>query len=232
MANHYISDNLHYFCEAKHQLESMASKKDRQEKSGRVSIGKEKILETLTEWRRQKAESQEIPEYMVLWNESLRDIANKEPLTIDELSGINRISGAFIAKYGDTVIQMITCPAPAKEKKTKERRSPAFVQQVEKFKSGMSIEEIAIERGIQPGTVVSNLYRGVKHGYLEITDLVSQELYDKVQAFVNSHPHITNTTQMREAMGCICDYGLVGHLMQKRDEDIPIVDDLFGESRG
>lgn len=193
----------------------MGQRKTKQTAPARISIGKERIIETLSAWRKEKAASMEVPEYMILWNESLRDIANKEPLTIDELACINRISGAFLAKYGDTVIQMITCPALEKPKK--EKRTPSFVQQVEMYKSGMSIEDIAKERGIQPGTVLSNLYRGVKHGLLDITNLVSQELYDKAEAFVNSHPRITNATQMREAMGCICDYGLIGYLMLKRE---------------
>ncbi len=69
----------------------------------------EKILfEKLRVWRREKAEENGIPVYLISTNEQLKEIIRKRPKTFEEIKRINGFGKKKIEKYGKELIEIIT----------------------------------------------------------------------------------------------------------------------------
>ena len=64
-------------------------------------------------WRKERAKSEERPAYIVLRNESLRQIAQQNPQTLDELSDVKGIGPVKLEQYGDAILGVLRGEQPA-----------------------------------------------------------------------------------------------------------------------
>lgn len=65
------------------------------------------ILSALKSWRRDKASALNVPDFMILHNAELVNVAKTKPTTIAELSGIKGFGAQKVARHGDEVISII-----------------------------------------------------------------------------------------------------------------------------
>jgi ATP-dependent DNA helicase RecQ len=63
------------------------------------------LFEKLRAWRKDAAEGK--PPYVVFHDATLREIASSRPSTLDELSAINGVGAAKLAKYGEQVLEVL-----------------------------------------------------------------------------------------------------------------------------
>lgn len=66
------------------------------------------ILDNLKSWRTMKAEEENIPAYMVLWDQHLMEVAKAKPRTKDELLEVKGFSEKRAAKYGDEILTILS----------------------------------------------------------------------------------------------------------------------------
>jgi superfamily II DNA helicase RecQ len=79
------------------------------------------IYSQLREWRKKRAEQEQVPVYTILTNEQLAKIAGFRP---DNLSGLREIEGigeARVTKYGSELLVILSAHA---ERKDEEQRQP------------------------------------------------------------------------------------------------------------
>ena len=67
----------------------------------------ESVFEQLRAWRGATAREQSLPAYTVFQNATLRAIATARPATLAELSEINGVGEAKLAKYGEAVLELL-----------------------------------------------------------------------------------------------------------------------------
>lgn len=67
----------------------------------------EQLFERLRQWRKERAEQDGLPAYVVFHDSTLRAIAQRRPLTIDELDGVSGIGAKKRETYGDDVIEVV-----------------------------------------------------------------------------------------------------------------------------
>jgi ATP-dependent DNA helicase RecQ len=67
----------------------------------------EELFETLRAWRKTAAAAQGIPAYTVFHDATLRSIAVARPAGLRELSGINGVGEAKLAKYGEQILGLL-----------------------------------------------------------------------------------------------------------------------------
>ncbi len=67
----------------------------------------EALLERLRAWRREQAQAQGKPAYVIFHNSVLRRIAAAKPSTLDELDAIKGIGPAKLEKYGQAVLALL-----------------------------------------------------------------------------------------------------------------------------
>lgn len=65
------------------------------------------LLETLKSWRRELAQADNVPPYVVFADKVLIGVASKQPTNEFDLLEISGIGPAKAAKYGDTVLEMV-----------------------------------------------------------------------------------------------------------------------------
>ena len=85
-------------------------------------------------------------------------------------------------------------PEPT-EKKEKPEKGSSFRLTYEMYKAGKSIEQIATERGLVPGTIASHLMRYVTAGLLNINEFISEENRAKAQKLLETTEEIGSVYQ-------------------------------------
>jgi ATP-dependent DNA helicase RecQ len=79
--------------------------------AGDLSAADAAVYEKLRAWRGATAKEQSVPAYVVFHDATLRLIAVAAPTTLAELSQINGIGEAKLAKYGEQILQLLAGPA-------------------------------------------------------------------------------------------------------------------------
>ena len=77
-----------------------------------LSADEEERYRLLEVWRRETAKSEERPAYIVLRNESLRQIAQQNPQTLGELSDVKGIGPVKLEGYGDAILSVLRGEQP------------------------------------------------------------------------------------------------------------------------
>jgi ATP-dependent DNA helicase RecQ len=72
-----------------------------------LSAGDAAVFETLRAWRGACAKEQGVPAYVVFNDATLRQIAVVKPATLAELSEVNGVGEAKLAKYGEQVLELL-----------------------------------------------------------------------------------------------------------------------------
>ncbi|MCQ6558544.1 DNA helicase RecQ [Paenibacillus mendelii] len=65
------------------------------------------LFEALREWRRVTAAREQVPPFMLFFDATLRDIADRQPLNTEQLLTVKGVGAAKVAKYGTDVISIV-----------------------------------------------------------------------------------------------------------------------------
>ena len=89
---------------------------------------------------------------------------------------------------------------PAKAAKVKKEKIISDLVSFELFKSGHSIEEIALERGMTVSTIETHLGKYIETGDIEIQDIISKDKIDQISEYYLSNP-LSGIGQAKETLG-------------------------------
>ncbi|MBK9285980.1 MAG: helix-turn-helix domain-containing protein [Sphingobacteriaceae bacterium] len=148
---------------------------------------------------------EQLPIYMVLKNESLKQMAEFLPVNQTELLEISGFGNAKVESFGDRFLKrinsylkknnlsgnmnnMISTKKKGKSKKTKagtEEELTGVKVDTKKisfdyFKELGSVSEVAKKRGMATSTIETHLLKYVIEGEININDLVSKKIQDKI----------------------------------------------------
>ena len=91
---------------------------------------------------------------------------------------------------------------PIAKKTAKNTREISF----DMFKSGMTIGQIAKERGLVADTVMGHLAYFVKAGLLGIDKVIPQSHIEELQTFLVTHPRVTSISEVKGAVNPVISY--------------------------
>ncbi|MDO9154147.1 MAG: AAA family ATPase [Paludibacter sp.] len=154
-----------------------------------VSSRNPKLYFQLLTLRNQLCEPRDLPIYLVAGSATLIEMADYLPLTENDLLKINGFGPAKVEKYGSQFLKIIRqyCEeyklttqmedkkVTQKERKEKKPKGDSHRQTLELFKTGKTIDQIAVERGLAVSTICSHLYSFVNVGLLDINKFISAE---------------------------------------------------------
>jgi ATP-dependent DNA helicase RecQ len=72
-----------------------------------LTAGQQSVFEQLRAWRGAAAKEQGVPAYVVFHDATLRAIAVTAPSTLAELAGINGVGESKLAKYGESILDLL-----------------------------------------------------------------------------------------------------------------------------
>ncbi len=172
------------FSGEKVKLIQVKSYKDRKESKEVVApkkiVQKDMLFEELRALRKEIADKENMPAYIVFSDVSLREMAGTRPINDEQMLEITGVGEHKLQTYGRKFIAKII-DFEKREKAT----GSVFHLTHEFLKKGYSPEQIAMERGVQSATIFSHIAHLYDIGKFEnITKYVSLQDIDKVREAV------------------------------------------------
>ena len=114
------------------------------------------LFERLRRLRKQLADAQSVAPYVIFADSSLKLMAQQQPQSLPEFAHISGVGAHKLEQYGDRFVseirafcqeQQLPVPLPASTQ----------MSTLQLYQQGLSIEEMAAQRGYTPGTIVKHL---------------------------------------------------------------------------
>lgn len=233
--NFSVSKYLHN--KARIMLDSEFGGKKASVDSGNSFIKHGKLFGRLKKWRTEKAEESGRNETSILKTKILVDIANKLPLSAQDLKDIDGFTINKIAAFGGDILDMVYAFAKEQDISIK-TTSDSFDKQLqsikkpdskkltlEMFQSGKSIEDIAKERSMAMTTIEGHLAHFVGNGTLKIEALVEQPVLNLIITYFK-HARRRELTPAKEKLGNAVSYGQLRMVLKHLEYTS---DDIFEE---
>ncbi len=87
-----------------------------------------------------------------------------------------------------------------KAKEEKPKKKPTKQISYDMFREGMTIEDIAIERGLVESTIFNHLAHYVRSGDLQIEDIIPEDHLDDIRDFMDENPDCESIGQIKAAL--------------------------------
>lgn len=180
------------------------------------------LAEALKNWRLEKSRSMNVRAFQILTNRALNGVAMVKPRSLEQLSNINGVGLSTVSRFGEEIIRIVNGNSveeqpvaglsPSHQRISSSARSTQNLsgnQPRQKtweitynlFRSGMSVTEIANERGFTVDTIYNHLMRYVDSGELDAHLFVSEDVINKVRQFKLNNPESEGLKEIREALG-------------------------------
>ena len=179
--------------------------------NGHVTVVNTNVFDALKEWRTQVASVAGVPAYVVMYDRTLAELANALPEKTSELDSIHGLGPVKIEKYGQALLDVIHSSRNAsnsrfdsiaketeapilepvkkkkeKKEKEKEKKEKTWVITYNMYKEGKTVMQIAQERSLTETTILGHLARYVESGDIDVHKLVSNDVIEKVSAYMSS----------------------------------------------
>ncbi|MEM8965009.1 MAG: DNA helicase RecQ [Bacteroidota bacterium] len=151
--------------------------------------------------RRQLAQREDVPAYLVFSDATLQELATYLPTRPDDLPGISGFGEVKIQKYGaafldeinqyctenDLETRMSQLRRRSRKKRSAEVKTDTKQLTYEYYQQGKSVAEIARIRDLRTSTVSSHLAYFVQNGSLNVTELVDSATITKIEDAIYVH---------------------------------------------
>ena len=157
------------------------------------------LFELLRELRNAIALREDLIHYQIFTQKSLYAMCETLPTAMDQLQQVHGMGKTRIEKYGteilgvirkycdendiDTSYKIEISEKPKLKKTVGETKSISL----DLFKSGKSIDQIALERELTSNTVFGHLAGFIPSGDVKITDLISEEHFKELKEIIPRH---------------------------------------------
>jgi ATP-dependent DNA helicase RecQ len=127
------------------------------------------LWEALRAKRREIAEEQDVPPYVIFHDATLMEMISAMPQNLRQMAAISGIGARKLELYGEQFLEVIRAhaetPAPASSEDT-------VGASIELFRLGYSVERIAAQRGLKTTTVYGHLAEGIERGLVALNEVV------------------------------------------------------------
>ncbi len=153
----------------KYKAMSKANKKQSR-KDGNVKLADKDLYEALRAKRLEIAEEQGVPSFVIFHDATLMEIARKRPQTADTFRYISGIGDTKLARYGEIFMEVVS------QFPLNELLNNNFTETINDtlalHQSGMSVEEIAKQRGFAVSTIYTHFSEAIEAGLLQAKDIL------------------------------------------------------------
>ncbi len=180
------------------------------EEGSEKAVEAEILMQRLRSLRKQLADEQSVPPYVVFQDSTLKLMAQLQPTTITEFGKLSGVGSHKLAQYGDKFLTEIR--AYRQEKGLVDAPQVSFTPSLglpsdteiftfQLHKQGLSVAEIAKKRNIRPTTIIRHLADLIeKNQPVDLNQLVSLEHQQKIWQVLEVLGDIS-LTPIREQLG-------------------------------
>lgn len=183
------------------------------------------LFETLRVWRKAQADQAGVPGYMVMTQKALLGVSNLLPSSVKELSRIKGIGPKFLASYGEEVLDrvrrfrvasgtdisfdaLVPSAVSLPSKRTAEEKSPRVDTRtltLTLLEQGLSRQEVAVERQLNPSTIDGHITDLIRQGILQADQFVPADKIAIITHYLRTHPN-EKFALMQETLGSDFSY--------------------------
>jgi hypothetical protein len=167
-------------------------------------IAQPELFQDLKAWRSRKAEAESVPHYRVMHQKTLIQLAVNLPDTPIALKAIRGIGERLAERYGEELVALIsdyrrahgidtvTLPAPEPVQALTDAPTPRKTDTKQAtlnlFRKGLSLSQIAGERGLVRSTIEGHMAHWVAAGKVAIDDLLPAQKIDTIKDALSRMP--------------------------------------------
>ncbi|MCQ8105147.1 DNA helicase RecQ [Methylomonas sp. SURF-2] len=160
--------------------------------------------------RRQLADEQDVPPYVIFHDATLMAMVESRPRTHAQLGSISGIGERKLALYGE---QFLAVLAEFGGDEHEGAANDSVSESLDLFRLGYGIEQVARQRGLKADTVYTHLAKGLEAGEVrlaEVLDLSAQEVAD-IEAVMLALPEAQRNAlkPVFEELGGAYGYGVL-----------------------
>jgi ATP-dependent DNA helicase RecQ len=152
------------------QLEKNDITGNEKKTSKQVRIGDQPLFEALRAQRKQLAEQQGVPPFVILHDKTLHDLCNKRPQSTNDLQDITGIGSTKLSLYGNDLLKIIQ-QYPL-DNTLDNSLSNTINETLLMFTQGTEIEQIAQHRKLSLTTVYNHLGAAIDAGILALEQVI------------------------------------------------------------
>jgi ATP-dependent DNA helicase RecQ len=166
------------------------------------------LWEALRACRKQLAESNNVPPYVIFHDASLVEMVERQPQNREQFSTISGVGKSKLEKYAEDFLAVIQSHL----EQTSAEKTDTAAESLRLFKSGLDIEIIAEQRNIKPATVYSHLAACIEQGEVRLQDVVTitdQELAAIHEAILATDDGQVTLKPVYDALDGMFDYNVL-----------------------
>jgi ATP-dependent DNA helicase RecQ len=127
------------------------------------------LWEALRAKRREIAEEQDVPPYVIFHDATLMEMISAMPQNLRQMAAISGIGARKLELYGEQFLEVIRAHAETSAPVSSDDTVGASI---ELFRLGYSVERIAAQRGLKATTVYGHLAEGIERGLVALQEVV------------------------------------------------------------
>ena len=155
------------------QLRKAPPARTRKSRSGSAAAGHGALWEALRQHRRELAEEQGVPAYVIFHDATLAEMAERRPSDISQLATISGVGRRKLEDYGHSFLEVIL--AHGDDGGTATAPGETVDESIALLCRGLTPLEIAHRRDVRLATVYRHLATGISRGELALADIVDLE---------------------------------------------------------
>jgi len=165
----------------------------------------------IAEMRNRIGKKNNLPLYTVFSNAAIKNVCQHLPLSYEALLKVKGFGKVKVKKYGDEVLDLVKdyCAEnnlkpvqPVAEKIRVEKKPNTVEETIRLYKSGKTIEEIALERNFVTSTIEGHLAKGIEEGSIQINSIMPME---EVEEIAKHFPLTGDEIKLADIKGSFAD---------------------------
>ncbi|NOY62864.1 MAG: DNA helicase RecQ [Gammaproteobacteria bacterium] len=156
---------------AKREIEQPKSRQKSRHTS-HVSEADRLFWEQLRQLRRELAEEQNVPPYVIFHDATLMEMMRCQPRSLGELGQLSGVGERKLEKYGSQFLELLLEQGDAERSESAVTISSTVEESLNLFRLGMDVQKIAAQRGITPEVVYGHMAKAIESGLVAMGDVV------------------------------------------------------------
>ena len=169
------------------------------------------LFKELRALRVEYADIEMVPLYQVFTQESLYQICEKLPVTLNQLKKIKGMGKVRVQRYGQDIIDIVheyceqnnmtpDLSEPEIIEKTKPKKGATYQFTFELQKEGLTIAEIAQKRSLAVSTIEGHMAKLISEGQLKLEEVLPDKRYQELKAFMQK-TNYESLNDLRQKVG-------------------------------
>ncbi|WP_020607228.1 DNA helicase RecQ [Spirosoma spitsbergense] len=144
-----------------------------EKKRVKTETQRDDLFERLRVLRKQVADEQNVPAYVVFTDTTLEDMARQRPTTPDALRNVSGVGERKLQLFGRQFLDVILDYVRERVQSGEKPKGSTQLITLDLYNTGMNMEEIATERQLTTGSVASHLVQLSRSGYnIDLSSLI------------------------------------------------------------